>query len=192
MKRICVFCGSSNGVSEYYGAAASALGRELARRGIGLVYGGASIGLMGKVANAALAAGGEVTGVIPKALVREEVVHTGLTDLRIVDSMHARKAEMEQLSDGFMALPGGIGTLEEFVEMLTWLQLRFHAKPCGLLNVNGYYEHFVRFLDYTVEEGFLKAKHRAKLVIADTPVQIVDAFSKFAALPESKRRGLGT
>jgi len=132
---------------------------------------------MGKVADAALAAGGEVIGVIPKALVTEEVVHSGLTDLRIVDSMHARKAEMEQLSDGFIALPGGIGTLEEFVEVLTWSQLRFHAKPCGLLNVDGYYEHLVRFLDHTVEQGFLKPKHRAKLLIADTPKQMVAALS---------------
>lgn len=176
MKRICVFCGSSNGVSEDYGAAAAALGQELAGRGIGLVYGGASVGLMGKVANAVLAAGGEAIGVIPKALVREEVVHTGLTDLRIVDSMHARKAEMEQLSDGFVALPGGFGTLEEFVEMLTWLQLRIHAKPCGLLNVNGYYDHFVRFLDHAVEQGFLKSKHRAGLRLAPTPCRIIDAL----------------
>ena len=177
MKRICVFCGSSNGISEAYATAASELGHELARRGIGLVYGGASIGLMGKVADAALAAGGEVIGVIPDALVTEEVIHTGLTDLRIVDSMHARKAEMEQLSDGFVALPGGIGTLEEFVEVLTWLQLRFHSKPCGLLSVNGYYDHLVRFLDHTVEQGFLKPKHRAKLLIAHTAKQMLDELS---------------
>jgi len=183
MKRICVFCGSSGGVLEEYAARASALGEELARRGIGLVYGGASVGLMGSVANAALARGGEVIGVIPKALVREEVVHTGLTDLRVVASMHARKAEMERLSDGFIALPGGIGTLEEFVEMLTWLQLRFHAKPCGLLNVNGYYDHFVRFLDHAVEQGFLKAKHRGKLLIASNPSQMVDALSAYATPP---------
>lgn len=187
MKRICVFCGSSNGVLEDYGLAASELGRELAGRGIGLVYGGASIGLMGAVANAALGAGGEVIGVIPKALVTEEVVHTGLTDLRIVDSMHARKAEMEKLSDAFVALPGGIGTLEEFVEMLTWLQLRFHAKPCGLLNVRGYYDDFVRFLDYTVQQGFLKAKHRANLVIAGDPALMIDSLSRFPDLPAAKR-----
>lgn len=185
MKRICVFCGSSSGISSAYSMAASELGQELARRGIGLVYGGASIGLMGKVADAVLAAGGEVVGVIPEALVTEEVLHTGLTDLRIVDSMHARKAEMEQLSDGFIALPGGIGTLEEFVEVLTWAQLRFHAKPCGLLNVNGYYEHLVRFLDYTVEQGFLKPKHRAKLLIADSAGQMVEALSRVAALSET-------
>lgn len=187
MKRICVFCGSSNGVLEDYGLAASELGRELAGRGIGVVYGGASIGLMGEVANAALDAGGEVIGVIPKALVTEEVVHTGLTDLRIVDSMHARKAEMEKLSDAFIALPGGIGTLEEFVEMLTWLQLRFHAKPCGLLNVVGYYDHFVRFLDYAVQQGFLKAKHRANLVVAGNPAQMIDSLSRFPDLPAAKR-----
>ena len=180
MKRICVFCGSSEGVSGAYSAAASGLGNELARRGLGLVYGGANIGLMGKVAGAALAAGGEVIGVIPKALVTEEQVHSGLTELRIVDSMHARKAEMERLSDGFVALPGGIGTLEEFVEVLTWLQLRFHSKPCGLLNVNDYYEHLVRFLDHTVEQGFLKPKHRADLLIADTPARMVNALSRFS------------
>lgn len=180
MKRICVFCGSSNGISEAYSGAASELGLELAERGIGLVYGGARLGLMGKVADAALSLGGEVVGVIPKALVTEEVIHTGLTDLRIVDSMHARKAEMERLSDGFIALPGGIGTLEEFVEALTWAQLRLHFKPCGLLNVNGYYEQLVRFLDHTVEQGFLKPKHRSKLLIADTPARMLDALARFS------------
>lgn len=185
MQRICVFCGSSSGVLEDYSTAAADLGRELAGRGIGLVYGGASIGLMGKVADAALSAGGEVIGVIPKALVTEEVVHKGLTDLHVVASMHARKAQMEQLSDGFIALPGGIGTLEEFVEVLTWLQLRFHAKPCGLLSVNGYYDHLVRYLDHTVEQGFLKPKHREKLLIADTAAAMIEELSRFAGIAPS-------
>lgn len=166
MKRVCVFSGSSLGALVEYAQAARALGRELASRGIGVVYGGASIGLMGALADAVLEAGGEVVGVIPRALVRKEVVHTRLTDLHIVASMHARKAEMEKLSDAFIALPGGIGTLEEFVEILTWLQLRFHSKPCGLLDVCHYYRNFIAFLDDAVRQGFLKRKHLAKLAIA--------------------------
>ncbi len=179
MKRICVFSGSSMGVLDEYARTAASLGRELARRGIGVVYGAASIGLMGCVADAALEEGGEVIGIIPEALMMDEVVHTGLTDLRVVASMHERKALMAGLSDGFIALPGGYGTLEELAEMITWLQLRIHAKPCGVLNVRDYYGHLIRFLDHAVEHGFLKQKHRDKLLIADTVDGVLDALTSF-------------
>lgn len=179
MNRICVFSGSSTGVLEEYARTAASLGRELARRGIGVVYGGASIGLMGCVADAALEEGGEVIGIIPEALMIKEVVHSNLTDLRVVDSMHERKALMESLSDGFIALPGGYGTLEEIAEMITWLQLGFHSKPCGLLDVSGYYAHLIGFLDHAVDQGFLKRKHRDKLLVADTVDGMVRALGEF-------------
>lgn len=179
MKRICVFSGSSRGVLDDYSQTAASLGRELARRGIGVVYGGASVGLMGCVADAALDAGGEVIGVIPEAMAVERLVHSGLTELRVVASMHQRKATMERLSDGFIALPGGYGTLEELAEMITWLQLGIHSKPCGVLNVRDYYGHLVRFLDHAVEHGFLKRKHREKLLVADSADALVDALHRF-------------
>ena len=179
MKQICVFSGSSTGALDEYARMATSLGRELARRGIGVVYGGASIGLMGCVADAALEEGGEVIGIIPEALMVREVVHSGLTELRVVASMHERKALMARLSDGFIALPGGYGTLEELAEMITWLQLKIHAKPCGVLNVRDYYGHLIRFLDYAVEQGFLKQKHRDKLLIAETVDDMLDALAGF-------------
>lgn len=177
MRRICVFSGSSRGALDEYARTATSLGRELARRGIGVVYGGASIGLMGCVADAALEEGGEVIGVIPEALMGEEVAHSGLTELRVVPSMHERKALMERLSDGFIALPGGYGTLEELAEMITWRQLRFHSKPCGVLNVHDYYGHLIRFLDHAVAQGFLKQKHRDKLLIVDTVDELMSALT---------------
>ena len=167
IKRLCVFCGSSLGDAPAYAAAARELGTTLARRGIGLVYGGASVGLMGAVADAALAAGGDVIGVIPEALVRKEVAHGGPVDLRIVGSMHERKALMAELSCGFVALPGGIGTLEELFEVWTWAQLGYHAKPCALLNVDGFYDPLIAFLDNVVERQFLKPPHRAMLIVSD-------------------------
>ena len=179
MKRVCVFSGSSRGALDDYARTAASLGRALARRGIGVVYGAASIGLMGCVADAALEEGGEVIGIIPEALMTEEVVHTGLTELKVVGSMHERKALMARLSDGFIALPGGYGTLEELAEMITWLQLRFHAKPCGVLNVRDYYGHLIRFLDHAVTQGFLKQKHRDKLLIADDVDGILNALAAF-------------
>lgn len=179
MKRICVFSGSSMGALEDYAHTAGSLGRALARRGIGVVYGGASIGLMGCVADAALEEGGEVIGIIPEALMVNEVVHSGLTELKVVASMHERKALMARLSDGFITLPGGYGTLEEIAEMITWLQLRIHAKPCGILNVRDYYGHLIRFLDHAVAQGFLKQKHRDKLLIAETVDGVVDALTDF-------------
>lgn len=166
MRRLCVFCGSSDGDDPAYPAAARELGGTLARAGIGLVYGGARVGLMGAVADAALAAGGEVIGVIPTALVEKEVAHTGLSDLRVVASMHERKALMAELSDGFVALPGGIGTFEELFEVWTWAQLGYHAKPCALLNVNGFYDGLIAFLDGVAARRFLKHAHRAMLIEA--------------------------
>ena len=179
MKRICVFSGSSTGVLDEYAQTAASLGRELARRGIGVVYGAASIGLMGCVADAALEEGGEVIGIIPEALMIDEVVHTGLTELKVVSTMHERKALMARLSDGFIALPGGYGTLEELAEMITWVQLKIHAKPCGILNVRDYYHHLIGFLDHAVAHGFLKQKHRDKLLISDTVDGVLKALAAF-------------
>jgi uncharacterized protein (TIGR00730 family) len=179
MKRLCVFCGSSSGDAPGYAAAARELGTTLARQGIGLVYGGASVGLMGTVADAALAAGGEVIGVIPQALVRKEVAHGGPVDLRIVGSMHERKAMMAELSDGFVALPGGIGTLEELFEIWTWAQLGHHQKPCALFNVDGFYEPLIAFLDGVVERRFLKAEHRGMLIVADAPGDLLARLAAY-------------
>jgi uncharacterized protein (TIGR00730 family) len=169
MKRICVFCGSNSGTREDYGTAAHALTRLLARRGMGLVYGGGNIGLMGELADSMLQAGGEVIGVIPRALMEKEVGHQGLTALHIVETMHQRKALMNEFSDAFIALPGGFGTLDEFFEILTWSQLGIHGKPCGLLNVAGYYDSLLAMLDHAVAEKFLRPTHRG-LVIAEADV----------------------
>jgi uncharacterized protein (TIGR00730 family) len=181
MKRICVFCGSSPGRSKSYAAAASALGRLLASRGIGLVYGGASVGLMGTLANAVLEAGGDVIGVIPQSLVKYEVAHRGLPDLRVVATMHERKAMMAELADGFIALPGGNGTLDEFFEVLTWAQLGEHSKPCGLLDIEGYYSHLLAFLDHAVDERFLRPEHRTMLIVESTPDAILDRLAAYRA-----------
>jgi uncharacterized protein (TIGR00730 family) len=166
LKSICVFCGSNCGSRPEYGEAADCLGRLLAKRDISLVYGGGKVGLMGKVADAVLGAGGKVIGVIPQALVLKEIAHDGLTELRVVNSMHERKALMAELADGFIALPGGFGTLDEFCEILTWAQLGLHHKPCGVLNVNGYYDHFLQLLDQAVGDQFLRSLHR-DIVIAN-------------------------
>jgi uncharacterized protein (TIGR00730 family) len=166
MKRICVFAGSSAGIRPEYRVAAEALGRALAERSIGLVYGGARIGLMGAMADVALAAGGHVTGVMPSGLVAKEVAHSGLTEFHEVGSMHERKALMADLSDGFIALPGGWGTLDELFEILTWAQLGLHRKPCGLLNAGGYFDPLLQFLDHTVAEGFVRPEYRAMLAVS--------------------------
>ena len=171
---VCVFSGSSPGARPAYAAAAAALGTEIAGRGMRVVYGGASIGLMGAVADAALAAGGEVVGVIPQHLVDREVAHTGLTDLRVTGSMHERKALMADLSDGFVALPGGLGTLEELAEILTWSQLGLQSKPCGLLDVEDFYAPLLAFLDHTVTERFVSEQHRALVLSADRPGPLLD------------------
>jgi hypothetical protein len=156
--------------------AASELGKLFAARGIELVYGGARVGLMGALADAVLAEAGRVTGVIPRALVEKEVAHSGLTDLRIVTSMHQRKALMADLSDAFVALPGGWGTLEEMFEILTWAQLGLHRKPCGLLNVQGYFDRLLAFLDHTVEQGFVRREYRSLLAVSDAPAALLDAL----------------
>lgn len=174
MQRICVFCGSSSGFRPDFAEAARAVGTALARRGLELVYGGGKVGLMGVMADAALAAGGRVTGVIPEALVAKEVGHAGLTELRIVRSMHERKALMADLADGFVALPGGMGTLDELFEILTWAQLGIHAKPCGLLNVAGYFEALLQFVQHSVAEGFVRREHGAMLHVAAAPDALLD------------------
>jgi len=179
MKRICVFCGSSPGARPEYRTAAIALGTALAERGIELVYGGAHLGLMGAVADAARAAGGHVIGVIPQALADRGVGHPELEDLRIVASMHERKATMAQLSDGFIALPGGLGTLEEVLEALTWAQLGMHGKPVGLLNVAGYYDLLTAFLDHAAEERFIHTQHRAMLLPAGEVPDLLEAMTRF-------------
>ena len=176
-KRICVFCGSSPGRGDTYRDAAARLGRLLAESGIGVVYGGASVGTMGVVADAALGAGGEVVGVIPQALVDREVAHTGLTDLHVVADMHERKALMAELSDGFIALPGGAGTLEELFEVWTWAQLGLHTKPIGLLDVAGFYEPLAVLLDHMVAEGFLAATNRDLVVRDPDPAALLTALA---------------
>lgn len=176
MKSVCVYCGSSEGRRPEYAGAARALGRAIAERGLGLVYGGSSVGLMRLVADAALAAGGSVTGVIPEALVRKEIAHRGLTRLHVTASMHERKMLMAELSDGFVALPGGIGTLEELFEAWTWAQLGLHEKPCGLLNAAGYWDGLAAFLDHAVAERFVKEESRAMLLVSDDPGDLLDRF----------------
>lgn len=181
MKRICVYCGSNDGARSSYSSAAREMGIALARRDITLVYGGGRVGLMGTIADAVLAQGGEVIGVIPEPLVAREVAHKGLTDLRIVGSMHERKALMAGLSDAFVAMPGGFGTLEEFCEITTWTQLGLHRKPCGLLNVSGYYDALLSFLDQAVSERFIRPEHRS-VVLADTePDGLLDKLKGFDA-----------
>lgn len=179
MKRICVFCGSSPGARPEYLHAAEQLGYTLARRNIGLVYGGARVGIMGKIAEAVLEKGGEVIGVIPKGLLEREVAFTGLADLRVVDSMHERKALMADLSDGFIALPGGLGTIEEFFEVVTWAQLGIHPKPCGLLNVEQYYNRLMDFLDHTVNEKFVELEHRAMILMDENPERLLQKFETY-------------
>ena len=179
MRRVCIFCGSSNGARAVYVEAARAMGAALTRRRIGLVFGGGRVGLMGVLADAVLAAGGEVTGVIPEALVAKELAHNGLSDLRVVGSMHERKALMAELADAFVALPGGYGTFEEFCEVVTWTQLGFHRKPCGLLNVDGFYEPLLAFFDHAVAEGFVRPGHRALVLEERDPERLLDLLSRY-------------
>jgi uncharacterized protein (TIGR00730 family) len=176
MRRVCVYAGSNHGRDPAYAEAAAALGRLLARRGTGVVYGGGKVGLMGVVADAALAEGGEVIGVMPQDLIDREIGHAGLTELRVVGSMHERKAQMAELSDAFVALPGGAGTLEELIEIYTWSQLGLHRKPMGVLNVHGYYDALAALLDHAVHEGFLRQQHRAALHVAGTPEELLERF----------------
>lgn len=177
LRSVCVFCGASPGASPVYQEAAVALGRHLAERGLTLVYGGGAVGLMGTVADAALAAGGEVIGIIPQSLQEAEIGHKGLTRLEVVDGMHARKARMAELADAFIALPGGLGTLEELFEVWTWGQLGYHAKPLGLLEVNGFYDPLLTFLDHLVDERFVRAEHRGMLQRGASPEALLDALA---------------
>jgi uncharacterized protein (TIGR00730 family) len=178
-RRICVFCGSSTGCRPIYADAARVLGQLLAQRGIGLVYGGGRLGLMGVLADAVLASGGEVIGVIPQAMVQQERGHTGLTELRVVSSMHERKATMSELAAAFVALPGGFGTLEEFCEVLTWTQLGLHRKPCGILNVCGYFDALLKLFDHAVEERFLRPEHRQLVLADEDAASLVDRLWQF-------------
>ena len=179
IRSICIYCGSNPGTRPEYIEQAQVFARMLARRGIRVVYGGASVGIMGAIADAALAEGGTVVGVIPQSLVDREVAHDGLTQLIVTSSMHERKARMADLSDAFVALPGGIGTLEEIFEIWTWSQLGLHEKPCGLLNIGGYYDSLERFLDETVVNGFLGSGHRSMLLTADTGETLLSAFEAY-------------
>lgn len=174
MRRLCVFCGSSFGNDPLFRRAARSLGSAIAGAGVELVYGGASVGLMGAVADAALEAGGRVIGVMPQALVDKEIAHAGLSDLRVVASMHERKALMAELSDGFVALPGGLGTFEELFEVWTWAQLGHHAKPCSLFNAGGFYDGLVAFLDSVTASRFIKPVHREMLIVADDPAVLLE------------------
>ena len=179
IKRLAVFCGSNPGARPEYVEGARALGRLLCERGIGVVYGGSSVGMMAALADAVLDDLGDIIGVIPKMLVEREVAHRTLTDLRIVDSMHERKALIAELSDGFVALPGGIGTLEEFFEIWTWAQLGVHQKPCGLLNIAGYFDPLLRFLDRAVEEKFVRDVHRSMVVVESEPQRLLERFESY-------------
>jgi hypothetical protein len=187
MRRVCVYCGSSAGFDPVYKSAAIELGSFLAAENIGLVYGGGNIGLMGALADAALAGGGEVIGIIPHHLIAMEVGHRKLTSLIAVDSMHARKHQMADLADGFIALPGGIGTAEELLEVFTWLQLGIHAKPVGLLNVNGYFDHLLQFLAHMEQSGFLKRAHREMLIVDQSPAALLDQLRGFVPTRVDKR-----
>ena len=183
MKRVCIFCGSSSGNNPQYREFAEAMGRLLARKKIALVYGGGHVGLMGVVADAVLAGGGEAIGVIPQALADREIAHSGLTDLRVVDSMHTRKALMADLSDAFIAMPGGVGTFEEIFEAITWTQLGVHRKPCGFLNAAAFYTPLIAFIDQAVSEGFIKPAHRRMIVVDDNPERLLDTLAE-TVLPD--------
>jgi hypothetical protein len=185
-QRLCVFCGSSLGTDPVYRETAVSLGRSLVNRGIELVYGGGNIGLMGVLADTVLAAGGRAIGVIPESLMAKEVGHLGLTELRIVGSMHERKGLMSDLSGGFIAMPGGFGTFEEFCEVVTWSQLGIQSKPCGLLNVGGYYDHLLALFDHAVDEGFLRQENRALVLENPDPERLLTKMEHFQAAPVAK------
>lgn len=189
MQRVCAFCGASSGRSPAYLEAAAAFGGTLGERGLGLVYGGGRVGLMGAVADAVLAAGGEAIGVIPQELVDRELAHGGLSELHVVGSLHERKALMAELADGFVALPGGWGTLEELIEVLTWAQLGLHGKPIGLLDAAGYYEPLLALRERAIAEGFVRPEHRDLLLVARTPEELLERFEAHVAPPPRYRYG---
>lgn len=186
LRRVCVFCGSKVGIDDRYRVAAVELGQLLVQSGTGLVYGGGSVGLMGVIADAVLDVGGEVIGVIPEALATVELLHPRVSDMRVVPTMHARKALMAELSDAFIAMPGGFGTFEEFFEVVTWTQLRLHRKVTGLLNVGGYYDPLVRLVDHAVQEGFIKVTHRGLLVIEERSDVLLQRLANEIAVNEEK------
>lgn len=179
MKRICVFCGSSPGANPAYIEMARQLGRSLVKRNLGLIYGGARVGLMGEIAKTVNELDGEVIGVIPRELFEKEVAFVGLSDLRVVETMHERKAHMAELADGFIALPGGLGTIEEFFEVLTWGQLNFHQKPCGLLNVAHYYDRVIDFLDVMLDQQFINSDHRQMVLVEENADALLDRFAGY-------------
>jgi uncharacterized protein (TIGR00730 family) len=186
IKNLCVYCGSNAGNRPDYIEGARALAREMVRRDIGLVYGGASVGIMGAVADAVLAEGGRAIGIIPESLMRKEIGHHGLTELHVVRSMHERKTMMAERSDGFIALPGGAGTLEELFETWTWAQLGMHQKPCGLLNIAGYYDQLAGFLNHAVQESCIRAEHRAMLIVEEHPAALLDRYAAYTPPTVSK------
>jgi len=191
IRRLCVFCGSSHGADPAFAEAARSFGALLARERITLVYGGGNVGLMGVIADATLAGGGQVIGVIPHGLEQKELAHRGLTELHVVGSMHERKAMMADLSDGFVAMPGGLGTFEEILEIITWAQLGIHRKPCGFLNVRGYYDKLMEFLDYAVEQKLFKPEHRGMILVEREPEAMLRAARGYEATVVEKWIGRG-
>ena len=179
MQRLCVFCGSSPGRRPIHAESARSLGKIMAARGLALVYGGGHVGLMGVLADAVLEAGGEVIGVIPQSMVDKELAHTGISKLHIVGTMHERKALMADLADGFIALPGGWGTLEEFFEVLTWAQLGLHQKPCGLLNVRGFFDGLLSFIDHSIDERFVRGQNRSMVIVANSSGELLELFDRY-------------
>lgn len=179
IRSVCIYCGSSMGNSSKYAEQAAILAKTLAQNGITIVYGGAKVGIMGVIADTALAKGGKVIGVIPKALVEKEVAHQGLSKIYVVESMHERKALMAELSDGFIAFPGGIGTFEELFEVWTWAQLGFHSKPCGVLNVSSYYDKLLAFICHASSEGFIKPQHKDMLIVTDSADELLSQFESY-------------
>lgn len=181
LRNLCVYCGSNPGRQDIYIEAARELGRTMARQGIGLVYGGASVGIMGAIADAVMQAGGQAVGIIPESLMRKELAHRGLTELHVTQSMHERKRMMADRADAFVALPGGAGTLEEIFEVWTWAQLGHHTKPCALFNVGGYYDGLARFLDHMVAEQFVRAEHREMLIVENDPQRLLERLANYRA-----------
>ncbi len=189
LKRICVFCGTNPGSRPAYGSAARELGRVLASQDIELVYGGGSVGIMGELADAVQEHGGHVTGIIPQQLMEKEAAHTGIRNLIVVASMHQRTSQMADMSDGFIALPGGIGTVEGFFEVLTWGQLGIHAKPAAILNVEGYFDDLTGFLDHAVQEGFLTDTHRHAIIVESEPARLLERMRAFTPAESEKLMG---
>jgi uncharacterized protein (TIGR00730 family) len=186
VRRLCVFCGSSSGARPIYAEAAAELGRELVKSGVALVFGGGRVGLMGVVADSVLAAGGQAIGVMPRALVEKEIAHTSLTKLHVVESMHQRKAMMADLADAFLLLPGGYGSWEEFLEVVTWLQLGIHRKPCALLNVAGYYDALLSLASHALAEGFLRPAHKEMLIVEENPTRLLARLEAARVPSETK------